>query len=221
MAAAAFEAVADAAGVGDGTSLLDLGCGDGAFCVFAALRGAIVHGLDAEPDALARATGALPGADFRLGLMESLPWPADSFDVVTAFDAVQYSLDPEVALSEAARVVRADGRIAICKWGPPATNEFFSFLIALGANGVRADPLSASDPVEDVIRGSRLEVLATGDVIAPIEISGGEVLEASLVSAGVATAATSVIEAAAPYRQADGRYRFDNRQRYWILGRRP
>ncbi len=221
MAAAAFEAVADAAAVGDGTLLLDLGCGDGAFCAFAAARGATVHGLDVEPDAIAEAIRALPGADFRLGLMENLPWPADSFDVVTAFDAVQYALDPDMALSEAVRVVRADGRIAICKWGPPPTNEFFGFLTALGANGVRADDLPATDPFENAIRGSCLAVIATGDVTAPIEIADDEALEASLLRAGVATAATSVIEAAAPYRRADGGYRFDNRQRYWILEQRP
>jgi SAM-dependent methyltransferase len=219
VAAAAWEAVADGAAVGDGTSLLDLGCGGGAFCAFAARRGAIVHGLDAEPDAIAEAMEAVPGGDFRLGLMESLPWADASFDVVTAFDAVQYALDPEVALIEASRVLRTTGRIAVCKWGPPATNEFFAFLVALGANGVRADSLPATDPVEDAIRGTRLEVLATGDVAAPIEIADDEALEASLASAGVAMAATSVTEAAARWRRADGTYSFENRQLYWILRR--
>ncbi len=219
MAAATFEAVADAAGVGEETSLLDLGCGDGAFCAFAAERGAIVHGVDAEPDAIAEAMEAVPGGDFRLGLMESLPWADASFDVVTAFDAVQYALDPEMALFEASRVVRANGRIAVCKWGPPAANEFFAFLVALGANGVRADSLPASDPVEDAIRGIRFEVLATGDVAAPIEIADDEALEGSLAEAGVAMAATSVTAAASRWRRADGTYRFENRRRYWILGR--
>ena len=219
MATAAWQAVADAATVGKGTSLLDLGCGDGGFCAFAARRGAIVHGVDAEPDAIAEAMAAVPGGDFRLGLMESLPWADASFDVVTAFDAVQYALDPEVALGEASRVLRTSGRIAVCKWGPPASNEFFAFLVALGANGVRADSLPASDPVEDAIRGTRLEVLATGDVAAPIEIADEDALEASLADAGVAIAATSVTAAAAHWRRPDGTYRFENRQRYWILGR--
>src|ERR1700761_908031 len=96
----AWQAVSDAAGVGEGTSLLDLGCGDGAFCAFAARRGALVHGLDLEPDAIARALEAVPGGDLRLGPMENLPWPDASFDVVTSFNAVQYALDPEVALIE-------------------------------------------------------------------------------------------------------------------------
>jgi SAM-dependent methyltransferase len=219
VAAAAWEAVAGAAGVGAGTSLLDLGCGDGAFCAFAAALGAVVHGIDADPDAVAAALGRVPGGDFRLGLMESLPWDDASFDVVTAFDAVQYALDPEAALIEAARVARTDGRIAVCKWGPPESNEFFGFLVELGANGVRADALPATDPVEDAIRATRLNVLAAGEVSAPIEIADDDALESSLVSAGVATATTSVIDAAGPYRRSDGTYRFENRQRYWILGR--
>jgi SAM-dependent methyltransferase len=225
VAAAAFEAVADAAGVGEGTSLLDLGCGNGAFCAFAAARGATVHGVDAEPDAIAQAILAAPGADFRLGLMENLPWPADSFDVATAFDALQYALDPGVALSEAARVVRPAGRIAICKWGPPDGNAFFAFLASIGAGGVRGDRLDVADPIEDAIRFVPLDVLGTGDVPAPIEIAGDAALELSLSRAGIdqrlgaVPATASVIAAAAPYRRADGTYRFDNRQRYWILGR--
>jgi SAM-dependent methyltransferase len=220
MEAATWEAVADAAGVGAGTLLLDLACGDGAFCAFAASRGATVHGLDVEPDAIAQAMGAVPDGDFRLGLMESLPWADASFDVVTGFNAVQYALDPEVALVEASRVVRADGRIAICKWGPPAANAFFAFLTSIGARGVRDDQLPATDPVEDAIRSSRLVVLATRDLPAPIEIADDAALESSLSRAGIHVG-PETIAAAARWRQADGAYRFENRQRYWILAREP
>lgn len=217
--APAWEVVADAAGVGDGTSLLDLGCGDGAFCAFAAARGAVVHGIDVEPDAVACALEGVSGADFRLGLMENLPWADASFDVVTAFDSLQYALDPEMTLTEASRVVRADGRIAICKWGPPDGNEFFAFLASIGAGGVRGDVLAVSDPVYDAIRSTRLLVLATGDLPAPIEMAGDTALESSLARAGVA-AGPRAIAAAARWRRDDGTYRFDNRQRYWILGGR-
>ena len=44
----AWQAVVDAAGIGEETSLLDLGCGNGAFCAFAAARGAIVRFGDIE-----------------------------------------------------------------------------------------------------------------------------------------------------------------------------
>jgi ubiquinone/menaquinone biosynthesis C-methylase UbiE len=221
--AAAWETVAGAAGIGPGTSLLDLGCGDGAFCAFAARRGANVHGLDVEPDAIARALEAAPGADLRLGLMENLPWGGASFDVVTAFNALQYALDIEMALIEAVRVARPDGRIVICKWGRPEENEFFAYLTSIGAGGVRGDALPATDPVDDAIRASRLEVLVTDHVAAPIEMPDDASLSESLARAGIDSAptATSVTAAAVPYRRADGTYRFENRLRYWILrGRR-
>ena len=220
---AAWSVVADAANVGGTTSLLDLGCGDGGFCAFAAQRGATVHGLDVEPDTVALALERVPAGEFRLGLMEHLPWPDNSFDVVTSFNALQYALDPELALVEACRVVRPDGRIAVCKWGPPAQNEFFIFLASIGANGVHGDRLPPTDPVDDAIRATRVKVLATGDVPAPIEMADADALEASLAQAGIvadpvaATAETDVTAAAAPYRQADGAYRFANRLRYWIL----
>jgi SAM-dependent methyltransferase len=221
--ASAWSVVADAAHVGGATSLLDLGCGDGAFCVFAAERGATVHGLDAEPDAIALALDRVPAGEFRLGLMEHLPWPDNSFDVVLSFNALQYALDPELALIEACRVLRPGGRIAICKWGPAAENEFFIFLASIRANGVHGDRLPLTDPVDDAIRATRLKVLATGDVEALIEMADADALEASLSRAGIvadpvaATGETDIAAAAAPYRQADGAYRFGNRLRCWIL----
>ena len=221
----AWQAVVDAAGIGEGTSLLDLGCGNGAFCAFAADRGAIVHGLDAEPDSIAQAMDAVPGGEFRLGMMETLPWSDASFDVVTTFNAMQYALDPELAMAEASRVVRIGGRLAVCKWGPPAENQFFAFLAAVGANGVRAQPHVGEDPLADAIAAAHLELLVTGDVPAAIEMSDDAALELSLSRAGivpevgVSTQAGSVIAAAAPYRQADGSYRFDNHLRFSILRR--
>jgi SAM-dependent methyltransferase len=215
--AAAWRTVADAAAIEEGTSLLDLGCGDGAFCAFAAARGANAHGVDADPDALARALLVVPDGHFRVGLIENLAWPDDTFDVVTAFNALQYALDPERALAEARRVVRPTGRLAVCKWGRPSDNEFFSLLLALGLNGLRRDDLPASDPIERTIRRARLDVLATGSVPAPITMPDNGALEASLSRAARTTALGDVVEAALPYRQADGSYRFDNRLRYWIL----
>lgn len=221
----AWQAVVDAAGIGEETSLLDLGCGNGAFCAFAAARGAIVHGLDAEPDSIAQAMDAVPGGEFRLGMMETLPWSDASFDVVTTFNAMQYALDPELAMAEASRVVRIGGRLAVCKWAPPAENQFFAFLAAVGANGVRAQPQVGDDPLADAIAAAHLELVVTGDVPAAIEMSDDEALELSLSRAGivpevgVSAQAGSVIAAAAPYRQADGSYRFDNHLRFSILRR--
>ena len=221
----AWQAVVDAAGIEKGTSLLDLGCGDGGFCAFAAERGAIVHGIDAEPDSIAQAIQAVPGGEFRLGLMETLPWSDATFDVVSSFNAMQYALDPELAMTEASRVLRIGGRLAVCKWAPPAENQFFAFLAAVGANGVHAQPPAGDDPLQGAIRAAHLEVLVTGDAPAAIEMADEAALEESLSRAGIvpeigaSTQAPSVIAAAAPYRQADGSYRFDNHLRFWVLRR--
>ena len=221
----AWQAVVHAAGIGEGTSLLDLGCGNGTFCAFAADRGAMVHGLDAEPDSIAQAMDAVPSGEFRLGMMETLPWSDASFDVVTTFNAMQYALDPELAMAEASRVVRIGGRLAVCKWGPPPENQFFAFLAAVGANGVRAQPHVVDDPLADAIAAAHLELLVTGDVPAAIEMADDAALQQSLSRAGIvaelgaSTGGESVSAAAARYRQADGSYRFDNHLRFWVLRR--
>jgi SAM-dependent methyltransferase len=216
----AWRVVADAAGIDAGTSVLDLGCGSGGFCRFAADRGAVVHGIDVEPEAIGEALERVPEADLRLGLMEQLPWGDGTFDVVTSFNAVQYALDPELALAEAGRVVRRSGRITICKWGSPAQNEFFSFLLSVGARGVQPEELPDTDPIEELVRRNGLDLLGEGDVPASIELSGDRALAAALVRAGVeadSSTTPGAVAAAAPYRRRDGGYRFDNRLRYWVV----
>ena len=98
----AWTAVADAVQLGPGTTVLDVGCGTGGFCALAAARGAVVHGVDAMADRIAVARRRVPSGDFRVELMEQLPWADGSFDVVTGFNAFQYALDVELALTRGA-----------------------------------------------------------------------------------------------------------------------
>src|ERR1700754_605962 len=69
-----FAAVLDAAGVTDGTRLLDVGCGSGLALLLAHERGAICSGLDISAGLLGVARERLPAADLREGDMESLPF---------------------------------------------------------------------------------------------------------------------------------------------------
>lgn len=68
---ASVEAALDLAGVGTGTRVCDLGCGDGQVLLAAAKRGAVVSGIEADPDLVEEARGHLEGAgvdaDIRLG----------------------------------------------------------------------------------------------------------------------------------------------------------
>src|SRR3954451_8518581 len=77
-----FEAVLDAAGVGAGTRLLDVGCGSGLALALARERGASTSGLDISPGLLGIARERLPQADLREGDMETLPFEDGTFDAV-------------------------------------------------------------------------------------------------------------------------------------------
>jgi cyclopropane fatty-acyl-phospholipid synthase-like methyltransferase len=92
-----FEAVLDAAGVGPGIRLLDIGCGSGLTLVLAAERGAIPSGIDISPGLLNIARGRLPHADLREADMASLPFGDAAFDAVTGVNAFQFAGDPRCA----------------------------------------------------------------------------------------------------------------------------
>ena len=216
----AWAAVARATGVGSGMRLLDVGCGAGEFCALAAARGAAVHGLDATPAAIERARRAIPDGDFQVGLMEDLPWPDASFDVVTGFNSFQYALDIDAALGEARRVSRAGGRLAICKWGRPRDNELLALLVALGAGP--ADSLRATDPVDEAVRRAGLDVGHTGEVTVAMEMADPAALEDALISAGALAGRCDererwrLLASAARFRRTDGSYRFTSRLRYSV-----
>lgn len=94
----------------DGLSCLDLGCGEGHNTRLVARRGANVVGLDiaeAFVDVAAREAG--DEIDYLIGDGALLPFPATSFDVVTAFMSLMDVTDPELVLHEVARVLRPDG----------------------------------------------------------------------------------------------------------------
>src|SRR3954451_22068823 len=214
----AWNVVADLTRIGLGTRLLDVGCGTGGFCELAAARGALVHGVDGLPDRIARAAQRVSGGDFRVGLLESLPWPDGEFDVVAGFNSFQYAFDVDTALAEARRVTRAGGLLAVSKWGRPADNELFALLGELGTGGA----LPEDDPFDARVARLRLETVAAGDVPAPITLSDDNALAGALASAGAIAGSAEdrsrrAIAAAAPFRMPDGSYRFENRLSYRIL----
>jgi ubiquinone/menaquinone biosynthesis C-methylase UbiE len=112
-----YPPIFDAAAVGDGTALLDVGCGSGVAAAIAHALGAKVSGIDAAVQLIAIARERVPAGDFRVGELEALPYDDDSFDVVTGFNALQYAADPVHALQEARRVARPGGTVAILTWG--------------------------------------------------------------------------------------------------------
>lgn len=95
-------------GARPGQKLLDISCGQGALLAFAAQAGLQVTGLDLAASALAAAARLAP-TGLCLGNAERLPFPTDSFDLVTNVGSLEHYFRPAVAVEEAARVLRPQG----------------------------------------------------------------------------------------------------------------
>ncbi|MFI6770088.1 class I SAM-dependent methyltransferase [Streptomyces sp. NPDC050355] len=110
----------------EGRTALEVGCGRGLGCALALREFALgsVIGLDAHPDQITRAreaNAALLGGpagragrlDFVLGAAERIPLPDDCVDLLYSVEAAQHFRDLAGFAREAARVLRAGGRLAV------------------------------------------------------------------------------------------------------------
>lgn len=87
---------------------LDIGCGAGlSTAALAPLAGQVI-GLEPVAAMLAHRRTVAPHASFVIGQAERLPFPAGSFDLVTAAGSLNYA-DLPLALAETARVLTSDG----------------------------------------------------------------------------------------------------------------
>ncbi|MDH5540589.1 MAG: methyltransferase domain-containing protein [Rhizobacter sp.] len=105
----------DAARIGPGQRVLDVGCGTGALTLTVADRvapGGTALGLDPNPDMLAVARRKRGDIEWRDGRAEALPFADASFDATVSQFAMMFFDDGVAALREAQRVLRPGGRIA-------------------------------------------------------------------------------------------------------------
>lgn len=233
-----YERVLDETGVGAGTTILDIGCGAGRLARMAAERGASVAGLDAAEGLVQVARARVPEADFRVGDMESLPWEEDAFEVVAGLSSFQFAADPSGALREAGRVAKDGGRVVAVVPGRPEDSELTPFLMALRPlmpsppPGVApGGPLALSQPgaLEAVIEEAGLSLLDSDEVDSPIEYPDEDTMLRGMLSAGPAALAIrtsgeeaarrAALESLAPFRNASGGYRLENRFRIAIATR--
>jgi ubiquinone/menaquinone biosynthesis C-methylase UbiE len=111
-------ALAEAAALQPGETVLDVGCGRGAvlFPAAAAVGPAgSVTGIDLAPGMVSRTAAQaapMPWVSVRLGDAQAPPFPDGSFDVVTAGLVLFFLPDPRAALTAYRKLLRPSGRLA-------------------------------------------------------------------------------------------------------------
>lgn len=113
--------VLDLLGAASAKTVLDVGCGDGAFSSELARRGGTVTGLDADAIMIGSAQERAQRERARFGLVlgsaEHLPFHDAAFDLVVAVTMLCFLRNAEQAVEEMARVLKPGGRLVIGELG--------------------------------------------------------------------------------------------------------
>jgi SAM-dependent methyltransferase len=230
---ALYESVLEQLPIGEGTRLLDVGCGAGLFLRLAAQRGADVAGIDGDATFVELARERVPNAEVVVGDMETLPHDDECFDVVTGFDAFQLASDPGRALREAARVARPGGAVVIASWGRPEHCEAARYVNAVAgrlapsaAGPLGPFALSDARAISSFAAAAGLSPGARHDVPCVWNYADDEQLLAALRStrfavkaiaaAGEERVTAAILQSVAPYRMSSGDYRLENVFSYLI-----
>jgi SAM-dependent methyltransferase len=185
-----WEVALDLAGIAEGVSVLDAGCGAGGALVLAGQRGAALSGVDASVNMITVARDRLPHADLRIGDLESLPFPNGEFDAVISTNALQYAGDPQLAVHEMGRVCRSGGRVVISLHGDAVrsdmgavTEAIFNLFPRRPSGGPFA--LSRREIVSSLIEGTaHLQLVAIDDSEHEFEYPSLEAAVRGMMAAG-------------------------------------
>src|SRR5829696_1166856 len=181
-------------GLEPGWSVLDIGCGVGAFLRAVVARGAHAFGVDASPSLLDVARGRVPDAELRVGDMESLPYDDDTFDLVCGFNSFFFAGDMVGAVREAGRVAKPGAPVVIQVWGPHARNDLEvmkevvrPFMPPRPADAPPEPDYSRPGVLEDIATQAGLEPAQAFDVTWAYEYPDADTLRRALVApAGIA-----------------------------------
>lgn len=139
----AARVLVDAAGLRPGERVVDVGCGTGNAALLAAAAGAHVTAVDPSPRLLGVTHGHAQRQHLdvtcEVGEAAAIPSPDGTFDCLLSNFGIIFASDPDAAIGEMARVLRADGRALFTAWLPGggigALTETFQALVraAMGA----------------------------------------------------------------------------------------
>lgn len=219
----------DAADVGAGTSVLDLGCGTGELASAAVARGARVVGVDASAEAVALAAAAVPEGSFRVGDVHdlgSVDVLGGPFTVVAAMQLLTHVANPLKVLREASRAAVPGGTLVASVWGREEESDVRAFGEALAAwvptGRARSGPPSLTDPdhLRKVAWLAGLAVAGIDEVVCAFSYPDDDAVLGPLLASGLGRAAqaragrdavrAAVLGRLAEYRVSGGGYRLRN-----------
>ncbi|MGA2927874.1 MAG: class I SAM-dependent methyltransferase [Solirubrobacteraceae bacterium] len=94
-----------------GSLVLDAGCGSGR-TLDELQRYGEVYGIELDPQAAQAARDRGVG-EVEIGRLERLPWPAQTFDLITCLDVIEHTPDDRATLSELRRVCTPGGWLLV------------------------------------------------------------------------------------------------------------
>ncbi|MET9979100.1 class I SAM-dependent methyltransferase [Streptomyces microflavus] len=164
-----YDDLAELAGAGPGSRVLEVGCGTGQATVELAARGCRITAVEAGPRMAAIARRNLAGgaeAEVVTARFENWPLPPEPYDAVVSATAFHW-IDPAVRMTRAADALRPGGALAVVRSQHVrgGTEEFFVEVQRCyerfdpqtppGLRPPAADDVDGSDHVEEVARSGR------------------------------------------------------------------
>jgi SAM-dependent methyltransferase len=169
------------------SSWLDAGCGTGALtqAVLDLADPARIVGVDAAEAYVAEARRVIQDgrAEFRVADARELPAPDSSFDAAVSGLVLNFVPEPELAVAEFTRAVRAGGTVAAYVWdyaeGMQLLRQFWDVAVALDLDAAELDegprfPLCHPEPLRRLFAGAGLVDVATRAIDVPTIFSDFE-----------------------------------------------
>jgi SAM-dependent methyltransferase len=105
--------ILQAAKVGPGVRVLDVGCATGHLVSLAVEQGAAAYGLDLNEAAVEQAAKEVPEAQFAAGTLADEPFPGVQFHAVLMVDLLEHVRDPVAELTATRARMAVGGRLVI------------------------------------------------------------------------------------------------------------
>jgi len=195
-----IDALLDAARVAPRARVLDVATGPGYVAHRAAGRGASVIGVDISAPMVELASKSHPNIEFRQADAERLPFEGDSFDAVVSNFMLGHLARPEQAVGEMARVLKAQGSLALSWWDVPERARILGlFVDAVKEAGASPPPdlppgppmfrFSADEELSKLLKTARLEGIEVRSVSFTHRIAASDELWDGFLAGTVRTQA--------------------------------